>query len=256
MPPSLTPSLTLITGGSRGLGRAMACALAAQGHDLVITYLSNAEAAAQTVAMVAALGKTAIALPLDCADITSFPAFAANLKAVLAATWGRSDFDVLINNAGHGLTAPLEQTTPEMFDSLMQTHLKGPLFLSQTLVPIIREGGQIVNISSGLARFYQPGFAVYGAVKAAVESLSRAMAAELGPRGIRVNVIAPGPIETDFGGGVVRDNPAVKSHLAQATALGRVGRAEDVGQAVAGLVSASGGWISGQRIEVSGGILL
>jgi NAD(P)-dependent dehydrogenase (short-subunit alcohol dehydrogenase family) len=234
----------------------MACALAVQGYDLVITYRTNSAAAKETLAAVEALGRKAIALPLDCAEAEQFPAFATRLAQALQATWGRTDFDVLINNAGHGVNAPFAQTTPEMLDGLFRTHLQGPFFLTQTLLGLLRDGGQIVNISSGLARFYQPGFAAYGAIKAAVESLSRALAVELGPRGIRVNVIAPGPIETDFGGGVVRDNAAVNAQLAKATALGRVGLPDDIGHAVAGLVAASGGWISGQRIEVSGGLLL
>jgi NAD(P)-dependent dehydrogenase (short-subunit alcohol dehydrogenase family) len=248
--------IALITGGSRGLGRAMALALAERGYDLVITYHSNAQAAQETLTQIAERQQKGMALQLDCAASDSFPAFTETLAQTLSQQWGRTQFDALINNAGHGINMPFAETSEAAFDSLVNTHLKGPFFLSQTLLPLIVQGGQIVNISSGLSRFTQPGFAAYGTVKGAIDTLTRYMAAELGSRGIRVNVIAPGPIETDFGGGLVRDNTDVNHHLSSITPLGRVGLPQDIGAAVAGLISASGPWITGQRIEVSGGILL
>ncbi|MCE4537437.1 SDR family oxidoreductase [Pelomonas sp. P7] len=247
--------ITLITGGSRGLGAAMALALARDGHDIVLTYREAAPAAQAVVAQVQALGRRALALPLDIADASSFPTFVERLRAGLAA-WGASRLDGLVNNAGAGAHASFEETTPAQFDAMLAVHLKGPFFLTQALLPLLADGARILNISSGLARFTVPGYGAYAAMKGAVEVLSRYQAKELSNRGIRVNTLAPGAIATDFGGGAVRDNAELNRFVTSVTALGRVGQAEDIGGAVAALMRPGAGWITGQRIEASGGMFL
>ncbi len=252
-----TPTpIALVTGGSRGLGRATALALAAQGTDVLLTYQRNAEEAASSVAQIQAMGRRAVALQLDVGDSRSFAAFSAQVRAALAQTWQREQFDFLVNNAGVGINAPFAQTTEAQFDTLVDIHLKGVFFLTQALLPLIADGGRIVNLSSGLARFAMPGYAAYAAMKGGVEVLTRYLAQELGPRGIRVNVVAPGAIATDFGGGAVRDNAQINQHIAAQTALGRVGEADDIGPVIASLLAPGTGWINGQRVEASGGIHL
>lgn len=255
-PSSPIAPIALITGGSRGLGRSAALALAARGTDIILTYQSRADEAQAACREIEALGRTAVALQLDVSDSHSFPAFAEEVRASLAVRFGRERLNILINNAGIGLREPFAETSEASFDLLVNIHFKGPFFLSQTLLPLIADGGRIVNLSSGLTRFVYPGFAAYGALKGAVEVLTRYMAAELGPRGIRVNVVAPGAIETDFGGGAVRDNPEFNKAVADTTALGRVGLPDDVGRMIAAVVSDDFGWVNGQRIEVSGGVHL
>ncbi|MGL5841900.1 MAG: SDR family NAD(P)-dependent oxidoreductase [Aeromonas hydrophila] len=247
--------IALITGASRGLGKQAALALAARGVDLIITYRSQADEAAAVVAEATALGVQAHALPLDVADSSSFASFARQVQELLS-TWQRQQIDFLVNNAGIGIHAAIEQTTEQQFDTLFNIHLKGVFFLTQQLLPLIRDGGRILNLSSGLTRFALPGYAAYAAMKGGVEVLTRYLAKELGPRGIAVNVVAPGAIETDFGGGVVRDNQAVNDFIASQTALGRVGQPEDIGGVIAALLSPDSRWISAQRIEASGGMFL
>jgi NAD(P)-dependent dehydrogenase (short-subunit alcohol dehydrogenase family) len=248
--------IALVTGGSRGLGKSMSLHLAAKGHDVILTYHSNQAEAEDTVAQIEKTGRKAVALALDVAEHKTFQAFGEKVKGALAEDWQRSDFDFLINNAGIGINTPFMETTEEQFDRLMNIHFKGTFFLTQKLLPLMKDGGRIVNISSGLARFSLPGHSAYGSMKGAVEVLTRYLAKELGPRRIAVNVIAPGAIETDFGGGTVRDNPEVNQFIASQTALGRVGLPDDIGGAVASLLSEDSGWINGQRVEVSGGIFL
>ncbi len=248
--------VAIITGGSRGLGKAMAMNIAAKGQDVLLTYKSKKEEAEEVVALIEKRGRKAVALQLDTAQTKSFAAFGEAVKETLKQTWNRDDFDFLVNNAGFGIHALLTETTEEQFDQLVNVHFKGVFFLTQALLPLMADGGRIVNISSGLARFSSPGNSVYGAVKGAIEVLTRYMAVELGPRGIAVNTVAPGPIATDFGGGIVRDNEAVHQQLASQTALGRVGQAEDIGGVVAALLSEETRWVNGQKIEVSGGIYL
>ncbi|WKE67015.1 SDR family oxidoreductase [Gallaecimonas kandeliae] len=252
----MTPSIALITGGSRGLGRNAALALAAAGTDVLISYHSQEAAAGKVVAEIEAMGRKAAALQLDTGDLASFPAFKAQLQALLADHWQRRDFDFLVNNAGIGLNAPLAESTEAQFDQLMNVHFKGVFFLTQALLPLLKDGGRILNFSSGLARFSLPGYGLYGAMKGAVEVLTRYWAKELGERGIRVNVLAPGAIETDFGGGAVRDRAEVNAFVAGVTALGRAGIPDDIGKAVAMLLSDQSSWITGQRIEASGGMFL
>ena len=245
--------VAIITGGSRGLGKAMAMNIAEKGQDVLLTYNNKQEEAEEVVNSIEKLGRKAVALRLDVSDITSFAAFREAVKEALKQTWNRDNFDFLVNNAGFGINALITETTEEQFDQLVNVHFKGAFFLTQTLLPLMADGGRIINISSGLARFSFPGNSVYGAVKGAVEVLTRYMAVELGSRGIVVNTVAPGAIATDFGGGVVRDNEAANRHVASQIPLGRVGQPEDIGGAVAALLSEETGWINGQRIEVSGG---
>ena len=256
MTASTRPRIALVTGASRGLGRDTALKLTEQGVDLILTYKSRDDEAHAVVRRIEALGRRAVALPLDVGDSRSFPSFAQRVKDVLASTWQRERFDHLVNNAGVGAHAPFADTTEAQFDLLVNVHLKGTFFLTQALLPLIEDGGRIVNTSSGLARFAFPGYAAYAAMKGGVEVLTRYMAKELGARRISVNTIAPGAIETDFGGGAVRDNPQLNAQIAGATALGRVGVPDDVGGAVAALLGEGTHWITGQRIEVSGGMML
>mgnify|MGYP003750996019 FL=1 len=245
--------IALITGASRGLGRNTALAVAHGGGNVVLTYRTNAEEAQAVVAEIEALGRKAAALQLDTGDVEAFPAFVEQLRAALHATWQRETFDHLVNNAGHGDTAPIAETTVAQFDRLVDVHFKGVFFLTQALLPLIHDGGRIVNISTGLTRFAYPGYAAYAATKAAVETLSLYMAKEFGARGIAVNTVAPGAIETDFGGGAVRDNAQINAQLAGITALGRVGVADDIGPMIAALLGDANRWVNAQRIEVSGG---
>ncbi|ACG71829.1 short-chain dehydrogenase/reductase SDR [Anaeromyxobacter sp. K] len=245
--------IALITGGSRGLGRSMALHLAARGVDVLFTYRSAAAEADDVRDRIRALGRKAVALPLDVADSGSFSAFAAAVAAELERTWGTRQLDYLINNAGIALHASIAETTEAQLDEIYAVHLKAPFLLTQRLLPLIADGGRILNVSSGLTRMTFPGSAAYGAMKAAVEVFTRYLAKELGPRRITANVIAPGAIATDFSGGRVRDDPEVNRMVASMTALGRVGLPDDIGGAVALLLSPEGAWINGQRIEASGG---
>jgi NAD(P)-dependent dehydrogenase (short-subunit alcohol dehydrogenase family) len=245
--------IALITGGNRGLGESMARHLADHGVDVIITYRSGEPAAQKVVSELRAKGRKAAALQLDVGESKTFGEFAERVRAELARTWQREQLDFLVNNAGHGHNRPFAETREADFDALMNVHLKGTFFLTQTLLPLIADGGRIVNMSSGLARFSYPGHAAYAAMKGGVEVLTRYMAKELGPRRISVNVIAPGAIQTDFGGGAVRDNPEVNRAVASQTALGRPGLPDDIGGVVALLLSPEAAWITGQRIEISGG---
>jgi NAD(P)-dependent dehydrogenase (short-subunit alcohol dehydrogenase family) len=251
--PDQSPKIALITGGSRGLGRNTAIHLARSGVDVVLTYHSNKAEADSAVAEIESLGRKAAALQLDTGDVASFEAFAASLRDTLKTNWDRVTIDYLVNNAGIGLHAPFAEATEADFDRLTNIHFKGVFFLTQKLLPMINDGGKIVNLSSGLARFAYPGASIYGSLKGAVEVLTRYLAKELGPRRIAVNAIAPGAIETDFGGGRVRDNAELNKQIAANTAMGRVGLPDDVGGAITALLVGETGWVTGQRIEVSGG---
>lgn len=256
MTTTTTPRIALVTGGSRGLGRSIALKLAERGTDVVLTFHSKEAEAEDVVRRIEALGRRAVALQLDVADSAGFATFAQRLQDVLARTWQRERFDQLVNNAGVGVHASFAETTEAQFDRLVAVHLKATFFLTQKLLPLLADGGRIVNVSSGLARFSLPGYAAYAAMKGGIEVLTRYMAKELGARRIAVNTIAPGAIETDFGDGAVRDNAQLNTQIAGLTALGRVGLPDDIGGAVAALLAEDSGWINGQRIEVSGGMLL
>lgn len=245
--------VALVTGGSRGLGRDMAIQLAKKGFDVIITYNSNNEAATKVVNEVKLLGKKAIALQLDVAKATSYDGFVNQVKGIVTKEFGTNQIYALINNAGTGLYAPFESTTEEQFDDMVNTHLKAAFFLTQKLLPILADGGSIINISSGLARFSNSNYSAYAIMKAAIESLTRYQALELGKRRIRVNTVAPGAIETDFGGGFVRDSKEINDMIAGGTALGRVGLPDDIGSVVAFLCTSDAKWVNAQRIEVSGG---
>ncbi|PTT82626.1 short-chain dehydrogenase [Pelomonas sp. HMWF004] len=253
---SSTKKIALITGGGRGLGRSTALALARQGGDVILTYRTQEESALAVAREVRQLGSQAAVLRLDTSDVASFAGFVQELRASLKQVWSRDSLDFLVNNAGVGLTSPVAQTTEAMFDQLMAVHLKGVFFLTQSLLPLIADGGRIVNISSGLTRFALPGYAAYAMMKGGIEVFTRYLAKELGARGIAVNTIAPGAVETDFGGGVVRDNAGLNQMIAGQTALGRVGLPDDIGPAIAALLSGDCRWVNAQRIEVSGGMFV
>ena len=248
--------IALITGGSRGLCRNTALRLADRGVDVILTFHSRETDANATVTETEQRGGRATALQLGTADTAGFAHFTDQLEALLQSRWQRGHFDFLVNNAGTGAHAPFAEISEAQFDQLVNIHLKGVFFLTQRLLPLLAYGGRIVNVSSGLTRFALPGYSAYAAMKGAVEVLSRYLAKELGQRGITVNTVAPGAIETDFGGGVVRDNHEVNSFIAAQTALGRVGLPDDIGGAIASLLSDDNRWINAQRIEVSGGMFI
>ena len=247
--------IAIVTGGSRGIGRAIALRLAESGIDSIITYKSSPAEAAEVVKQITASGAKAVALPLDVSTRDSYVNFAAVAKVGLEKL-GATKFDFLVNNAGSGLSQPFAETTEAQFDEMMHIHFRSVFFLSQTLLPLINDGGQIVNISTGTSRFVLPGYSIYAALKTAVEGLTRYMAKELGPRKIRVNVVAPGATETDFRDGFIRNNPQFKKMMEANIALGRVGQAEDIAGVVNALLSDDCYWINGQRIEASGGQML
>ena len=248
--------IALITGASRGLGKNAALHLAAQGVDVIGTYNSKADEAQALVAEIESLGGRAAMLQLDVGQSERFADFATQVTEVLRSRFDRQHFDFLLNNAGIGVYANLVDTTVEQFDLLMNIHLKGPFFLTQKLLPLMTDGGRILNVSSGLTRFSLPGYGTYAAMKGAMEVLTRYQAKELGARGISVNTLAPGAIETDFGGGTVRDNAQVNQMVAANTALGRVGLPDDIGAVIALLLAPGSQWINGQRVEASGGMFL
>lgn len=252
----MTQKIALITGASRGLGRSMALHLAARGIGIIGTYRSGHEEADALQAEIHARGGKAVMCPLDVTQVASFSEFSASVGKILDDAFGRPRFDFLVNNAGIGLRAAFVDTTQAQFDALVDTHLRAPIFLTQKLLPLMEDGGRILNVSSGFVRFTLPGYSVYAAMKAAVEVLSRFMAVELGVRQIRVNTIAPGAIATDFGGGAVRDNEALNASVAKAIALGRVGEPEDIGAAVAAILSDDFGWANGTSFDISGGQML
>jgi NAD(P)-dependent dehydrogenase (short-subunit alcohol dehydrogenase family) len=249
-----TTKIALVTGGSRGLGKSMAIELAKKGLDLIITYQQQKTEAEKVVAEIAAIGRKAVAISLDVAKADSFSGFAEAVQKTLSAEFQTDRFDFLVNNAGSGVHADFAQTTEEQFDSMMNIHLKAPFFLTQKLLPVLNDGGGIVNISSGLTRFTYTGYDAYATMKGGVETLTKYQAKFLGDRKIRVNVVAPGAIETDFGGGAVRDNQELNDYLASLTSLGRVGIPDDIGTVVAFLCTDDAKWVNAQRIEVAGGI--
>jgi len=245
--------ISLVTGGSRGLGRNTALSIARRGGDVILTYRSGEAEAREVVAQIQALGRKAVALQLDVGNTTTFPAFVESVRNALKDAWGRDSFDHLVNNAGHGEMAAFAETTEAQFDTLFNVHVKGVYFLTQALLPLLADGGRIVNFSSGLTRVTFPGFSAYTAAKGAIEVLGVCLARELGGRGITVNTVAPGAIETDFLGGAVRDMPDLNKQFADMIALGRVGVPDDIGPMIASLLGADNRWVTGQRIEVSGG---
>jgi NAD(P)-dependent dehydrogenase (short-subunit alcohol dehydrogenase family) len=246
-------TISLVTGASRGLGRNTALSIAGRGGDVIVTYRSGESEAQDVVAEVEALGRKATAVQLDVTDIASFNRFSEQVRAALTSIWGRTNFDHLVNNAGQGDMASITDTTEAQFDALFDTHVKGVFFLTQALLPLLSDGGRIVNFSSGLTRVSFAGFSAYSAAKGAVEILTLYMAKEFASRGITANTVAPGAIETDFLGGAVRDMPDLNKQFAGMTALGRVGVPDDIGPMVASLLGPDNRWVTGQRIEVSGG---
>lgn len=252
----MSKKIAIVTGGSRGLGRNTALKLATKGVDVILTYRSQQAEADAVVAEIEKLGGQAVALALDVADSQSFAGFAAQVKHALQTRWQCEHFNYLVNNAGIGSNASFAETTEAQFDQLMNIHFKGVFFLTQALLPLIVDGGRIVNVSTGLTRFALPGYSAYAAMKGAIEVLTKYQAKELGTRGIAVNVVAPGAIETDFGGGRVRDNAQLNAFIASQTALGRVGLPDDIGGVIASLLSDDNRWINAQRIEASGGQFL
>ncbi|QXU42586.1 SDR family NAD(P)-dependent oxidoreductase [Pedobacter sp. D749] len=248
--------IALVTGGSRGLGKNAALKIAAKGIGVIVTYQSKKEEAEDTVNEIKALGLPAAAIQLNVGDSKTFEAFFTEVKSILKSVFNAEKFDFLINNAGIGIHASFADTTEEQFDALVNIHYKGAFFLTQKALPLLNDGSGIINVSSGLARFATPGYAAYASMKGAMETLTKYQAKELGARGIRSNIIAPGAIETDFGGGMVRDNDQLNAGIASNTALGRVGLPDDIGGVVAFLCTEDARWINAQRIEASGGMFL
>ena len=252
----MASKIALITGGSRGLGKEMALRMGDAGHDVLITYNSQREAADEVVNQLRSKGRKAAAIQFDASDFNSLNDFVATVGQSLESTFSSSKFDFLVNNAGMGATIPFMQATEEQFDQFMNVHFKTVFFLTQRLLPKMNDGGRIINLSSGTTRFAMPGYAIYSSMKGAIEVFTRNLAKEIGARGITANVVAPGPIETDFNNALIRSNPDRKKILAANTALGRVGEAADIGGIVVFLCSDDARWINGQRIEASGGINL
>ena len=252
----MNTKIAIVTGGSRGLGKNTALSLAKKGNDIIITYHSKQAEANEVVKEIEQLGQKAVALQLNVADSKSFTGFADQIKSVLKEKWNSDHFDFLVNNAGIGVHASITETTEEQFDQMVNIHLKGVFFLTQKLLPLIADGGRIASVSSGLTRFALPGYAAYATMKGAVETLTKYLAKELGARRVAVNVVAPGAIETDFGGGAVRDNEQLNNFVASQTALGRVGLPNDIGGVVALLLSEDNRWVNAQRIEASGGMFI
>lgn len=248
--------IAFVTGGNRGLGKDMALALAQRGIGVVLTYHTNKTEAEGVVAEIKKSGSQAVALPFDVSDIASFDGVLTRLKEALQENWGVDRIDYLVNNAGIGASIPIAQLSEETFDTFMNIHFKGVFFLTQKALQMMNDNGGVVFISSGSARFHVPGYAVYAACKGAIEVFTRYVAKEYGARGIRANVVAPGAIETDFNGALIRNSPQTQAFITAQTALGRVGRADDIGSVVAFLCSDDAKWVNGQRIEVSGGINL
>jgi NAD(P)-dependent dehydrogenase (short-subunit alcohol dehydrogenase family) len=246
-------TITIITGGSRGIGRSAALQCARRGEGVIVTYNSHPDGADEAVKAIAAQGGKAVALKLDVADVASFAAFRDAVSATLQATWGCAQFDNLVNNAGYGLFNPIATVTEAEFDGLFNVHLKGPFFLTQTLLPLMADGGQIINVTSATCRVATAGVAPYASFKGGLEVLTRYMAKEFGARGIRANAVAPGAIRTELGGGL---NDELEALLASQTALGRVGEPDDVGRAIASLLSSDNAWVNAQTIEIAGGYII
>jgi NAD(P)-dependent dehydrogenase (short-subunit alcohol dehydrogenase family) len=246
--------IALVTGGSRGLGKDMALSLARKGIDVILTYRTNKAEAENVVRQIESTERKAAALQLDMSRLDSLGPFVEELKSVLLDNWRTTQLDFLINNAGMGATVPFTDVTEALFEEFLNVHFKGIYFLTQKLVPHLTAGGSIINISTGTTRFANPGYSVYASMKGAIEVFTKYLAKELGPKGIRANVVAPGPIETDFNSAAIRSNPQMKERLSSLSPLGRVGTAEDIGGVVAFLCTDEARWINGQRIEVSGGI--
>ena len=251
---STQPKIALVTGGSRGLGKDMATSIAKKGIDVILTYQSNKTEADKTVATIEGLGRKAASLQLDMSKPGTLDSFIQQLRELLQSKWSVASFDFLVNNAGMGATVPFIEVKEELFDNFLNVHFKGVYFLTQKSVPLLKKGGGIINISTGTTRFANPGYSVYASMKGAIEVFTRYLAKELGALGIRANVVAPGPIETDFNNGAIRNNPQMKERLSSLSPLGRVGTPEDIGGVVAFLCSDESSWINGQRIEVAGGI--
>ncbi len=249
-----TQKIALVTGGSRGLGKDMAISIARRGIDVVLTFRNKEMEGLETVREIESLGRKAVALQLDMGNVQSLNGFVDELKNILQKNWGTDRFDFLINNAGMGATVPFLQATEEQFDDFLNVHFKSVYFLTQKTVPIINEGGRIINISTGTTRFSQPGYSMYASMKGAIEIFTKYLAKELGAKGIGANVVAPGPVETDFNNAAIRSNSQLKSTLSSLSPLGRVGEATDIGGVVAFLCTPEAAWVNGQRIEVSGGI--
>lgn len=252
----MTQKIALVTGGSRGLGKDMALALAGRGNDVILTYNTKQEEAEKVAAEIKAMGRKAAVLHFDAANVKGLDEFLANVSATLKQNWNTERFDFLINNAGIGATIPIADVTEEKFDQMLNIHFKSVYFITQKAFPMMNDNGCIVNVSSGTTRFCVPGYSVYTSLKGAVEVFTRFTAKEYGVRGIRANIVAPGPIETDFNNAAIRNNPQMKAFLSANSPLGRVGQADDIGSVVAFLCSEEAKWVNGQRIEVSGGINL
>ena len=252
----MSAKIALVTGGSRGLGKDMAISLATKGIDVILTYRNNEQQALEVVAAIESMGRKAAALHLDMLNVNSLDTFIQSVAGILNSNWHTAYFDFLVNNAGMGATVPFAEVTETLFDDFMNVHFKGVYFLTQKSLPLLNDGGRIINISTGTTRFCVPGYSAYASMKGAVETFTKYLAKELGSRSINANVVAPGPVETDFNNGAIRNNPQMKGYLSSMSPFGRVGKADDIGSVVAFLCTDDAKWINGQRIEVSGGINL
>ncbi len=252
----MSTKIALVTGSSRGLGKDMAISIAKKGIDVIVTFRNNKEQALEVVATIESMGCKAAALHLDMSNFNSLDAFIQSVAGVLRSKWDTAHFDFLINNAGMGATVPFAEVTEALFNDFLNVHFKGVYFLCQKSLPLLNDGGRIINISTGTTRYCVPGYSVYSSMKAAIETFTKYLAKELGSRGINANVVAPGPVETDFNNGAIRNNPQMKGYLSSMSPFGRVGNADDIGSVVAFLCTEDAKWINGQRIEVSGGINL
>lgn len=247
--------VAIVTGASSGIGQSAAVQIASRGTGVILTYQGNKSGALDTVARIEANGGTAVALPLDVGRSETFPAFRESVATALRDTWQRDTFDFLVNNAGFGQMAMFSDTTEDMFDRLMRVLLKGPYFLTQTLLPALADGGAIVNTTSNsaLTSGLEPGYSAYGSMKGGLIVLTRYLAKELSVRGIRVNSVSPGSTRTRIADNAFERFPEVIPALAAKTALGRLGEPDDVGVVIAALLADEGRWITAQDIEVSGG---
>jgi NAD(P)-dependent dehydrogenase (short-subunit alcohol dehydrogenase family) len=248
--------VAIITGGSRGVGKSAALNVARRGTGVILTYNCHPDEAEAVVSEIQKSGGKAAALKLDVTKTASFGDFVSLVEQTLQKEWSQKTFDYLVNNAGTAQRTLIKDTTEEQFDQLTNVHLKGPFFLTQKLIPLMADGGLVLNVSSGLTRFTNPaGVATYASLKGAMEVFTKYIVREYASRKIRANIVAPGALDTQFAGPNGRDENQ-KKMIGEHTALGRCGEADDIGPLIAALLSDDCRWVNGQRIEATGGVLI